>query len=70
LLIDWRRTSYTLGSSVGDGTHTSAVEGVQVIIPNRVKLCRLRSIDLEVPKGAAPVLIPFGANLGSCRPAF
>ena len=35
-LIDWRRTSYILGSSVGDGTNTSAVEGVQVIIQDRI----------------------------------
>jgi len=66
LLIDWRRTSYTLGSTVGDGTHTSAVQGVQVIIPNRVKLCLLRSINLEVPKVAAPVLILLGGTIGSC----
>jgi hypothetical protein len=66
LLIDWRRTSYTLGSTVGDGTHTSAVEAVQVILPNRVKLCLLRSIDLEVPKAAAPVLILLGGTIGSC----
>jgi len=70
LLIDWRRTSYTLGTTVGDGTHTSAVEGVQVIIPNRVKLCLLRSVDLQVPKAAAPVLILLGASLGSCNQAF
>ena len=68
LLVDWRRTSYTLGSSVGDGTNTSAVEAVQVIIPNRVNLCLLNRIDLDVPKLAAPALILFGARLGSCQP--
>jgi len=68
LLIDWRRTSYTLGSSVGDGTNTSAVESVQVIIPNRVNLCLLNRIDVAVPKQAAPVLILLGARLGSCQP--
>jgi len=67
LLIDWRRTSYTLGTTVGDGTHTSAVQNVQVLIPDRVKLCLLRSIDLQVPKAAAPVLILLGAHLGSCQ---
>ena len=66
LLIDWRRTSYTLGSTVGDGTHTSAVEAVQVVIPSRVKLCLLRSINLELPKAAVPVLILLGGTIGSC----
>jgi hypothetical protein len=69
-LIDWRRSSYSLGSVVGDGTHTSAVQEVQVVIPNRVTLCLLRSVDLEVPKVAAPVLILVGASLGSCSPGF
>ena len=53
LLIDWRRTSYTLGTTVGDGTHTSAVQGVQVIIPNRVKLAKaslLRNQHLLHPR--------------------
>ena len=68
LLVDWRRSSYTLGSRVGDGTNTSAVEAVQVIIPNRVNLCLLNRIDLAVPKVAAPALILFGARLGSCQP--
>jgi hypothetical protein len=67
LLVDWRRSSYSLGSRVGDGTNTSTVQGVQVIIPNRVKLCLLNRIDLEVPKVAAPALILFGASLGSCQ---
>jgi hypothetical protein len=35
-----------------------------------VKLCLLRSIDLEVPKALAPLPILFGASLGSCSPAF
>jgi hypothetical protein len=35
-----------------------------------VRLCLLRSVELEVPKGAAPVLILLGASLGSCSPAF
>jgi len=34
---------------------------------NRVKLCLLRSIDLQLPKAAAPVLILLGARLGSCQ---
>jgi hypothetical protein len=68
LLIDWRRSSYALGSTVGDGTNNSAVETVQVIIPNRVKLCVLNRLDVEVPKVAAPALIRFGASIGSCGP--
>jgi endo-1,4-beta-xylanase len=68
LLVDWRRTSYTLGSSVGDGTNTSAVEAVEVIIPDRVNLCLLNRIDRVVPKQAAPGLILAGARLGSCQP--
>jgi hypothetical protein len=67
-LIDWRRTSYILGSSVGDGTNTSAVEGVQVTIPDRVNLCLSNRIDLAVPKVAAPGLIRSGARIGSCQP--
>ncbi len=67
MLVDWRRTSYTLGSTVGDGTNTSAVQAVQVIIPNRVSLCLLNRIDLDVPKVAAPALILIGAGLGSCQ---
>jgi endo-1,4-beta-xylanase len=67
LLIDWSRTSYDLGSTVGDGTNTSAVEGVQVIIPDRVNVCLLNRIDLAVPKEAASGLILAGASLGSCR---
>jgi hypothetical protein len=67
LLIDWSRTSYDLGSTVGDGTNTSAVEGVQVIIPDRVNVCLLNRIDLAAPKEAASGLILAGASLGSCR---
>jgi endo-1,4-beta-xylanase len=68
LLVDWRRTSYTLGSRVGDGTNTSAVEGVQVIIPDRVNLCLRNHVAVAVPKLAAPALIRSGARLGSCQP--
>jgi hypothetical protein len=68
LLIDWRRSSYTLGTTVGDGANTSAVQTLQVIIPNRVKLCLLNRLDLSVPKAAAPGLILFGASIGSCQP--
>jgi endo-1,4-beta-xylanase len=67
-LIDWRRTSYTLQSSVGDGANTSAVEGVEVIIPDRVNLCLSTRVAVAVPKQGAPGLIRAGARLGSCEP--
>jgi VCBS repeat-containing protein len=66
LLVDWGRSSYTLGTTVGDGTNTSAVQTVQVIIPNRVRLC-LQNRTREVPKAAAPGLIQSGAAIGSCQ---
>jgi endo-1,4-beta-xylanase len=66
LFVDWRRSSYTLGTTVGDGTNTSDVQTVQVLIPNRVRLCLLNR-TLEVPKVVAPVLILFGAGIGSCQ---
>jgi endo-1,4-beta-xylanase len=67
LLIDWRRTSYSLGTTVSDSVHTSEVQPVQVTIPNRVNLCLLNAIRLEAPKATAPLLILLGADLGSCR---
>ena len=67
LLVDWRRSSYTLGSRVSDGANNSAVQSVQVTIPNRVNLCLLNVIRLEAPKATAPLLILLGANIGSCR---
>jgi hypothetical protein len=67
LQVDWSRTSYTLGSTVGDGANTSAVQGVQVIIPNQVNLCLQNHVAVAVPKLAAPGLIRSGARLGSCQ---
>jgi hypothetical protein len=66
LRVDWRRSSYTLGVTVGDGAHTSAVQTVQVIIPDRVRLC-LQNRTLDVPKDAAPGLVVSGAAIGACR---
>jgi hypothetical protein len=66
LSVDWRRTSYTLGSRVSDGTNNSAVQAVQVTIPNRVNLCLLDAIGLEAPKTTVPLLILLGADIGSC----
>ena len=67
LLIDWRKSSYALGSRVSDGANNSAVQAVTVTIPNRVTLCLLDVIRLEAPKNTAPLLILLGSELGSCR---
>jgi endo-1,4-beta-xylanase len=66
LLIDWRKTSYTLGTTVSDGTHTSAATAVTVVIPKRVDMCLLDVIKLEVPKATAPLVFLLGGDLGSC----
>jgi endo-1,4-beta-xylanase len=67
LLVDWRKSSYSLGSLVSDGANDSAVQSVQVTIPNRVNLCLFNAIGLDAPKRTAPLLILLGADLGSCR---
>lgn len=67
LLVDWRRSSYSLGTRVSDGANLSAVQTVQVSIPNRVNLCLLEVIRLEAPKNTAPLLILLGAEIGSCN---
>jgi endo-1,4-beta-xylanase len=66
LLVDWRKSSYSLASTVSDGTNTSAVQSVQVTIPNRVNLCLANVIRLEAPKASAPLLILLGADIGTC----
>ena len=66
LLIDWRKTSYTLGTTVSDGTNTSSATPVTVVIPKRVDMCLLDVIQLEVPKGTAPLVFLLGGDLGSC----
>jgi endo-1,4-beta-xylanase len=67
LLIDWRKTSYSLGATVSDGTFTSAVQGVTVVIPKRVDMCLFDFIRLDVPKATAPLVFLLGGDLGSCR---
>jgi len=66
-LVDWRRTTYSLGTTVNDGATTSAIQTVQVTIPNRVNLCLLNFIKIDVPKTAVRTLIELGAEIGSCR---
>jgi len=67
LFIDWRKTSYTLGTKVSDGANTSAVEPVVVEIPRRVEFCLANTVRLEVPKATAPLAVLLGAELGDCR---
>jgi len=67
LLVDWRKSAYSLGSTVSDGANVSAAQPVQVTIPNRVNLCLFNALKLEAPKASAPVLILLGADIGSCR---
>ena len=67
LSIDWRKTSYNLAATVSDGTFTSPVQGVTVVIPKRVDMCLFDFIRLDVPKATAPLVILLGGNLGSCR---
>jgi endo-1,4-beta-xylanase len=66
LLIDWRKTSYSLGTTVSDGTNTSAATPVTVVIPKRVDMCLFDVIKLEVPKATAPLVFLLGGELGSC----
>lgn len=67
LLIDWRRSSYALSATVGDGANTSVAQGVTVAIPRRVNMCLLDVIKLEVPKATAPIVFLLGGQLGGCR---
>jgi endo-1,4-beta-xylanase len=66
LLIDWRRTSYNLVATVGDGAHTSAPQALAVLIPNRLDMCLFDVIRLEVPKKSAPLVFLLGGELGAC----
>jgi hypothetical protein len=66
LLIDWRKTSYTLVTTVSDGANTSAATPVTVVIPKRVDMCLFDVIKLEVPKATAPLVFLLGGELGSC----
>jgi endo-1,4-beta-xylanase len=65
--IDWSKTGYSLGATVGDGVNTSAVETINVSIPASVALCVNDVIQVEVPKQDAKALIAAGADLGLCK---
>jgi hypothetical protein len=64
--IDFRRSSYSLLITVGDGSNTAAAQSATVTIPDRLNIC-LWLIDLRVPKLSAPPLLRLGATLGRCR---
>jgi endo-1,4-beta-xylanase len=66
LHIDWRKTSYSVLATVGDGLNTSAAQGVVVSIPRRLDMCFADIIRLEVPKATAPLILLLGGELGSC----
>jgi endo-1,4-beta-xylanase len=65
LLIDFRRSSYTLQVTVGDGAGTSAPEAVTIVIPSKLKMC-VRAHDVTVPKVGAYLVLWLGGSLGSC----
>jgi endo-1,4-beta-xylanase len=67
LLIDFRRSSYTLQVTVSDGVNTSAAQSITVPIPNKVKMCKLGH-NVVVPKAAAPLVLWLGGSLGRCSP--
>jgi hypothetical protein len=67
LLIDFRRTSYTLQLTGGDGANTSAAQALSVPIPSKVKMCQWGH-DVVVPKAGATLLLWLGGSLGKCRP--
>lgn len=67
LLIDFRRTSYTLQLTVGDGVNTSAAQALSVPIPDKLKMCQWGH-DVVVPKAGAKLLLWLGGSLGKCRP--
>jgi endo-1,4-beta-xylanase len=66
LMIDFRKSSYTVQLKVGDGTNTSAAQSVSVPIPSKLKMCQW-GVDLVVPKLVAPLLLHLGGSLGTCR---
>jgi endo-1,4-beta-xylanase len=67
LLIDFRKSSYTLQTTVSDGADSSAPQAVTVTIPNKVKMCQWGH-DVVVPKLGAPLLLWLGGSLGTCTP--
>ena len=67
LLIDFRRSNYTVLATVSDGANTSEPREIVVAIPRKVTMCVLNLLQLDVPKEAATLLLRSGAALGSCK---
>ncbi len=67
LMIDFKRTSYSVLATVTDGQNTSAPQEIVIAIPRKVTMCLLTLVQLEVPKEAAALLIRGGAALGACK---
>ncbi|HTU64481.1 MAG TPA: endo-1,4-beta-xylanase [Steroidobacteraceae bacterium] len=65
--IDWSKSGYTLGATVGDGVNTSAVETISISIPNQVELCVDDVVQVTVPKAQAAKIVAAGADLGKCK---
>jgi endo-1,4-beta-xylanase len=67
LLIDFRRTGYTVVATVTDGLNVSPEQAITIAIPRKVTMCILGLLQVEVPKEAAHLLLRNAATLGSCR---
>lgn len=65
LAIDWKRTSYTLVLTVGDGVNTSAPAALTIRIPNKVTMCVKGKLQ-QVPKDQAFATLRSGGFLGMC----
>jgi endo-1,4-beta-xylanase len=67
LFLDFRRSSYTLQVTVGDGAGTSAPAAVTITIPNKLRMCAFGH-NLLVPRAGASLVILVGGTLGRCTP--
>ncbi len=66
LLIDWRKSSYSLVLTTSDGANASPQQTVAITIPDRVRTC-LHGLDLSLPKNSTPIVLLLGATLGRCN---
>jgi endo-1,4-beta-xylanase len=67
LMIDFRRSSYSVLATVSDGKYSSAAREISIAIPSKLTVCLLSHVQLEVPKLAAGALLRAGAALGACN---
>jgi endo-1,4-beta-xylanase len=65
--VDWRKTGYALGATVGDGANTSAVGTIDVSIPGSLYFCFSNILQVKTTKQLAPALALLGADLGKCQ---